>query len=55
MNFSAISKVLIFLTVTTATNAYKPVVLLHGILSDASSMSIIGDQIKQVRIPQNVI
>lgn len=29
--------------------AYKPVVLVHGILSDAASMMIVGEQIKLVR------
>lgn len=46
INFSAI---LVFLKAILEISAYKPVVLLHGILSDATSMSIIGDQIKQVR------
>lgn len=50
MNFSTISslKILAFLLLVPTSYAYKPVVLLHGILSDAVSMSAIGEQIKLV-------
>lgn len=55
MNFLAISKTLIFLLLITLINAYKPVVLMHGILSDAASMGIIADRIKLVRKASKVI
>lgn len=52
MNFWKISslKILALLAFTVNCWAYKPVVLFHGILSDAASMNLIGDQIKLVRI-----
>ena len=40
---------LIFLMITAAVTGYRPVVLMHGILSDAGSMSVIAEQIKLVR------
>lgn len=44
-----ISSFLGVLLLITQCYAYKPVVLLHGIMSDATSMQIIGEQIKSVR------
>lgn len=38
----------IVFTVISATHAYKPVVLLHGILTGSDSMVKIGDRIKEV-------
>jgi len=40
--------ILCFLLILASTSAYKPVVLFHGILSDAASMLIIGEEIKLV-------
>ena len=40
----------IFLILLSVSDAYKPVVLVHGILSDAASMNPIKEQIQLVRI-----
>lgn len=55
MKFSLISVPVILKLLLTIplSDAYKPVVLLHGILSDAASMTIIGDQIRAVRKTSN--
>jgi hypothetical protein len=37
-----------FFCLIILTNAYKPVLLFHGVLSDAASMTIIEDRIKEV-------
>lgn len=37
-----------FFCLIILTNAYKPVLLFHGVLSDAASMTIIGERIKEV-------
>ena len=51
MNFFKISflSLPIFLILISVSNAYKPVVLVHGILSDAASMNPIKEQIQLVR------
>jgi palmitoyl-protein thioesterase len=49
------STLLILLTFSSLNLAYKPVVLIHGILSDAGSMEIIADRIKSVRLFYNFL
>lgn len=44
-----ISIIWCFLLIIPFNYAYKPVVLLHGVLSDGDSMLIIEEQIKLVR------
>lgn len=40
--------ILTLLVIITLGNGYKPVVLMHGILSDAASMLVIAEEIKIV-------
>lgn len=50
MNFNKIWKfILIFYSLSSTSQGYRPVVLLHGILSDAPSMLPVAEQIILVR------